>query len=79
MKKKISDRIATKELGRDRVFFLDRDPWSVATGIFFGSRPVVGRKPQEYSSRDLDRVEFPNTISYRPSDRTVTKIHINFF
>jgi hypothetical protein len=62
-------------VGRDRIFFLGRDPWPVATGFFFwvatrgrsrpdffpGSRPVVGRDPPENSGRDLDRVEVPNT------------------
>jgi hypothetical protein len=29
--------------------------------IFFGSRPIIGYDPENILSRDLDRVEVPNT------------------
>jgi hypothetical protein len=52
--------------GRDRIFFLGRDPWPVATGFFFwvatrgrsrpdfffGSRPVAGRDRIFFLGRD---------------------------
>jgi hypothetical protein len=53
------DRIATADIGRDRVFFLGRDPLSVAIGFLSGSRPMVGRDRNFLVGRDrvyfLDR------------------------
>jgi hypothetical protein len=72
VKRKLRKIFPTAELGRDWFFFRDRP--RIATGILFwfatghgprpeffsGSRPVVGRDPQENSGRDLDPVVVPN-------------------
>ena len=42
------DRIATADLGRDRVFFLGRDPLSVAIGFFIWVA-THGRSRPEFS------------------------------